>query len=178
MQAGGLTMQTDVCMWSLGILLRIPRGTPPGLLRLVLHSSICIFSYNGYVCIIDSAFRKEGAVVVCGYSELPIIYWYFQPGQSCGLAAIRISASAGWVCPWCSFYTAASALSSSAAASHGLSQKEAQMAVVKSLQLITPQACLEQDPELHPRGKRRDTGGERWYVCMGGTKCLCLFRFK
>lgn len=90
----------------------------------------------------------------------------------------RISVSAGWVCPWCHFYTAASALSSSAAASHGLSQMKAQVEVVKTLQLITPQASLEQDPELHPGGKSRDPGGKTWYVCMGDTKYLCLFRLK
>lgn len=67
-------MQADLCMWSLGILLQIPHGTPPGMLRLVLLSSICIFSCKGYICILDSALRKEGAVVVCGYSELLIVY--------------------------------------------------------------------------------------------------------
>lgn len=55
---------------------------------------------------------------------------------------------------------------------------KAQVEVVKTLQLITPQASLEQDPELHPGGKSRDPGGKTWYVCMGDTKYLCLFRLK
>lgn len=129
-------MQTDLCMqfpWSLATDTSV---TPAELPTLRYH---VIFSNNGYVCVPDSALRKEGADDVCGYSELPIIYWYFQPEQSCGLAAERMS---DWVCPWCHFYTAALALSSTVAASHGLSQKEAQLEV-KTPQLITPQACLE-----------------------------------
>lgn len=134
----------------------------------------CIFSCNGYVCCPRICLHERGADDVCGCSELPIIYWYFQPEQSCGLAAVRMS---DWVCPWCHFYTAASALSSTAAVSHGLSQMEAQLEV-KTPQLITAQACLEQDPMLNPGGKRRDTGGKLWYVCMGKTKYLYLDRFK
>lgn len=151
-------------------------GIPAELPTLVLHSGIIVFFpiMAICVCVPDSALRKEGADDVCGYSELPVIYWYFQPGQSCGLAAVRVS---DWVCPWCHFYTDASALSSTAAASHGLSQKEAQLEV-KTPQLFTPQACLEQDPKLNAGGKRTDKGCKLWYVCMEKTKCLSLDSFK
>ncbi|KQK76686.1 hypothetical protein AAES_134401 [Amazona aestiva] len=49
-----------------------------------------------------------------------------------------------------------------AAAFHGLPQKETRMEAVKTPQLITPQACSEQDLEWDPGGKRRDTGGKPW----------------
>lgn len=132
-----------------------------------------VFSQKGYVCVPDSALRKEGAGDVCGYSELPTVYWCFQPGQSCGLAALRND----WFCPWCHFYTDASAPSSTVAASHGPSQMEAQLEV-KTPQLITPQACLEEDTKLKPGGKRRDTGGKLWYARMGEIKHLGLDRLK
>lgn len=60
----------------------------------------------------------------------------------------RISALAGAACPCCHCYTAASTPSSSAAAFHGLSQKKTQVEAAKRPQPITPQACLEHDPEL------------------------------
>lgn len=81
-RAGGLTRHANPWGPAPGT-----TGTPGGSLSPVLRSGFTIFSYNGYVCAPDSAFRKDGADVVRSYSELPIICGYFQPGQSRGVAA-------------------------------------------------------------------------------------------